>query len=123
MNEQSISAIAAHGMEYERSRLELAALKISLANVTFSSLLDANSFAKSLNVGKEELVQDGALEVKSVMDQKNPKANAEGYVYRFSIDPTHEMASLVSATRAYEANVRAYNTNSQMNKAALEIGK
>jgi flagellar basal-body rod protein FlgC len=123
MTNQSISAIATQGMDFERSRLELATLKISLANVTFSSLLEAESFANSMRVDKNEMLQgDDSLKIKSLLDKQNPKADESGYVYKFDIDPTHEMASLVSATRAYEANVRAYNTNSQMNKSALEIG-
>jgi flagellar basal-body rod protein FlgC len=123
MTNQSISAIATQGMDFERSRLELAALKISLANVTFSSLLEAETFASTMRTDKTEILQsDDNLKIKSLLDRQNPKADESGYVYKFDIDPTHEMASLVSATRAYEANVRAYNTNSQMNKAALEIG-
>lgn len=123
MNGQSVSAIATNGMDYERSRLELASLKISLANVTFSSLLEAESFATSIRSDNNLLVRKNSLEITSFFDKQNPKADAQGYIYKFSIDPTHEMASLVSATRAYEANVRAYNANSQMNKSALEIGK
>jgi flagellar basal-body rod protein FlgC len=123
MSNQSISAIATQGMDFERSRLELATLKISLANITFSSLLEAEAFANSMRVDKNEILQgDDSLKIKSLLDKQNPKADSSGYVYKFDIDPTHEMASLVSATRAYEANVRAYNTNSQMNKSALEIG-
>ncbi len=123
MTNQSISAIATQGMDFERGRLELAALKISLANISFSSLLEAEAFANSMRVDKTEILQDeDSLKIKSLLDKQNPKADESGYVYKFDIDPTHEMASLVSATRAYEANVRAYNVNSQMNKAALEIG-
>ena len=123
MTNQSISAIATQGMDFERNRLELATLKISLANVTFSSLIEAQTFANALRVDKGEVLgEKDNLQIKSLMDKQNPNADEFGYVYKFDIDPTHEMASLVSATRAYEANVRAYNTNSQMNKAALEIG-
>jgi flagellar basal-body rod protein FlgC len=125
MTHQSIAAIAAHGMDFERNRLELATAKISLANATFSSLLEAETFANSLHINRNELLQNNEqtnLQIKSIMDKKNPQADSEGYVYKFDIDPTHEMATLVSATRAYEANVRAYNANSQMTKAALDIG-
>ena len=125
MTQPSITAIATQGMDFERNRLELAALKISLANTTFSSLLEAESFANSLQANRNESMQSfdsSALTIKSIVDKSDPKADANGSIYKFDIDPTHEMATLVSATRAYEANVRAYNVNSQMTKAALEIG-
>ena len=125
MTHQSIAAVAAQGMDFERSRLEFASLKISLANTTFSTMLEAENFANSLNVNKNGLLQNNEqtnLTIKASIDKKNPKADAAGYVYKFDIDPTHEMATLVSATRAYEANIRAYNANSQMTKAALDIG-
>ncbi len=123
MTAQSISAIAVDGMNFERARLESATLKISLANITFSSMLEAESFANALRVQQHDTVQDHYdLKIKSQLDAMNPKADQSGHIYKFDIDPTHEMASLVSATRAYEANVRAYNSNSQMNKAALDIG-
>ena len=123
MSHESISAIAAHGMEFERSRLEQAAFKISIANNVFSSLLDAEKFA-NLQANDSTFLNGevSGLKIKSVLDKSNPQADAAGYIYKFDIDPTHEMATLVSATRAYEANIRAYNVNSQMTKAALDIG-
>ena len=124
MTNQSISAIATQGMDFERNRLEVASLRISLANATFSSMLEAENFVSSMQASKSDLIHQGQdiLKIKSVLDKQNPSADESGYVYKFDVDPTHEMATLVSATRAYEANVRAYNTNSQMNKAALDIG-
>lgn len=124
MSNPSISAIATQGMDFERSRLEIASLRISLANVTFSSMVEAESFAGNLlaSQASSNQVDQDSFTIKSVLDKQNPKADEAGYIYKFDIDPTHEMATLVSATRAYEANVRAYNTNSQMNKAALDIG-
>lgn len=123
MSYQSVTAIATQGMDFERSRLEQAAFKISLANSTFSSLLEAENFASS-QAGNAGILRNDTsnIKIKSILDKSNPQADSAGYIYKFDIDPTHEMATLVSATRAYEANVRAFNINGQMTKAALDIG-
>lgn len=120
MNNMQISQISSMGMDFERNRLEMATLKISLANMSFSSLLEAQQFIDNIkNVQAGSAVD---ISIKTVLDKQNPSADEFGNVYKFEIDPTHEMATLISATRAYEANVRAYNANSQMNAAALDIG-
>lgn len=126
MSSLSVGQIAGNGMGMERERLELAALKISLMNLSFSSSNEATSFLRKLGVDQSKGLIDstsiGSLSVKSILDQSNPQADEFGYVYKFDVDPTHEMATLISATRAYEANVRAYNANSAMTKAAFDIG-
>lgn len=124
MSDAPVSNISALGMNIERGRLELAALKISIADVSFSSMLEAESFSSRLNIPVlQNLPQEQkSFPIKAIADKANPIADESGYIYKFDVDPTHEMATLVSATRAYEANVRAYNANSQMNKAALEMG-
>lgn len=120
MNNIQISQISSMGMDYERNRLEMATLKISLANMTFSSLVEAQQFADAIK--NDDIKANIDLPIKTISDKKNPNADEFGNVYKFEIDPTHEMATLISATRAYEANVRAYNANSQLNAAALDIG-
>ena len=52
----------------------------------------------------------------------NPDANAEGYVAYPNVNPVAEMVDLMSATRAYEANVQAVNATKRMSEAALSIG-
>jgi flagellar basal-body rod protein FlgC len=126
MSNLQISQIVGQGLDFERSRLELATLKLSLMNISFATNTEALSFASQLKgdpkfSGASEL-SDSDLAIKQIKDLNNPLADANGNVFKFDVDPTREMATLISATRAYEANVRAYNANSQMNKAALEIG-
>jgi flagellar basal-body rod protein FlgC len=126
MSNMQISQIVGQGLDFERSRLELATLKLSLMNISFSNNTEALSFVAQLKgdsqfSGANEL-NESELVVKQIKDLNNPLADADGNVFKFDVDPTREMATLVSATRAYEANVRAYNANSQMTKAALEIG-
>jgi len=53
----------------------------------------------------------------------HPDADAEGFVSYPDIDPVTEMADMLSATRAYEANVTALNAAKAMASKALEIGR
>lgn len=126
MNNLPISQIAGQGMTLERARLEMATLKLSLMNVSFANNTEALNFLSQLkgnsNIATDNSINDSNLSIKHVKDVNNPLADNNGYVYKFDVDPTREMATLISATRAYEANVRAYNANHQMNKSALDIG-
>lgn len=126
MDTTSIAQVTASGMNYERSRVEMATLRLSLVDVSFSSASEAQSFAKNMQSNFSSLLTQNAdasnFSVKEMKDPGNPNANADGNVYFLQIDPTKEMATLISATRAYEANTRAYNANSQMTRAALDIG-
>jgi len=56
-------------------------------------------------------------------DPNNPNANADGFVASSNVQPVNEMVDMMSANRAYEANVAAFNTEKGMLKAALTIGK
>lgn len=46
-----------------------------------------------------------------------------GYVRKPNVNITTEMVDMISASRAYEANVTALNTSKAMASKALEIGK
>ncbi len=56
-----------------------------------------------------------------VYDPDHPDANSEGYVAYPNIEVVREMVDLITASRAYEANVTAMNAAKAMNKKALEI--
>jgi flagellar basal-body rod protein FlgC len=122
MSGLQIAEIAGQGMNLERSRLEHATLRLSLASMEFNSTAEALDFIAQLRQGSQINGAEAAPDIKKVKDATSPLQDLDGYIYKFDIDPTHEMATLISATRAYEANIRAYNANSQMNKAAMEIG-
>ncbi len=55
-------------------------------------------------------------------DPNHPDADAEGYVRRPNINIVHEMVDMITATRAYEANVTSINSAKDMISAALNIG-
>lgn len=56
-------------------------------------------------------------------EPNHPDANEEGYVAYPNINLMEEMANMIQATRAYEANVSAMNATKDMALTALEIGR
>jgi flagellar basal-body rod protein FlgC len=60
---------------------------------------------------------------KKVYDPGHPDADAQGYVNMPNITLVNEMVDMISATRAYEANIAALNSAKSMAAKALEIGK
>ena len=58
---------------------------------------------------------------RQVYDPGHPDADAEGYVSMPNVDPVTEMVDLISASRAYEANVTALQTAKSMFSKTLDI--
>jgi flagellar basal-body rod protein FlgC len=56
-------------------------------------------------------------------DPSHPDADASGYVAMPNVNVVTEMVDMITATRAYEANVTALNASKQMILKALEIGR
>ncbi len=60
---------------------------------------------------------------KTIYDPGHPDADSRGYVAMPNIQLVNEMVDMISATRAYEANVTAINSAKAMANKALEIGR
>jgi flagellar basal-body rod protein FlgC len=58
-----------------------------------------------------------------VYDPSHPDADADGRVAMPNINVLDEMVDMISATRAYEANVTAIKAAKRMALKALEIGR
>jgi len=56
-------------------------------------------------------------------EPSHPDANAQGYVAYPNVNVLEEMVDMVSATRAYEANVTAAKAAMDMQMKALSIGQ
>jgi len=54
-------------------------------------------------------------------DPTNPDADANGYVAYPNINPVVEMADLIEATRAYQANVAAFQTSKTIALNAINL--
>jgi flagellar basal-body rod protein FlgC len=60
---------------------------------------------------------------KKVYEPGHPDADADGYVSMPNVEVVTEMVNMISASRAYEANVTAINTTKSIAMKALEIGR
>lgn len=58
-----------------------------------------------------------------VYDPGHPDADARGYVAMPNVDAVRELVDMISAARAYEANVTALNAAKTMAMRALDIGR
>jgi flagellar basal-body rod protein FlgC len=87
---------------------------------TFDSVLNQEINLSGVKVNK--IVED-TTPFKPVYDPTNPDSNAQGYVMMPNVDVTKEMVDLMTTSRAYEANVTAFNSGKSMLEKALEIGK
>jgi len=56
-------------------------------------------------------------------DPSHPDADENGYVSYPNVNIVTEMTNLIDASRAYEANVTAFNTSKTIAVAGLNIGK
>ncbi|ADL13153.1 flagellar basal body rod protein FlgC [Acetohalobium arabaticum] len=137
--------VSSSGMTAQRLRMDLISNNIANINTTrtddggpykkkspvFKAKNDQgfslpNSDAQSNQVGQGvevSSIKESSKPPKLVYNPQHPDANEEGYVEMPNIDIASEMVDMVSASRAYEANVTALNTSKQMAKSALKIGK
>jgi flagellar basal-body rod protein FlgC len=109
------------------------------AQQTFSRVLQSTSSALSttdahhIGTGGEgtsqEIIPGGVIAkeaedqspFKMVHDPGNPDADENGYVQMPNVNIVTEMVDMVTASRAYEANVTAANAAKSIAKDALEI--
>jgi len=64
---------------------------------------------------------EDAAPPRMVYDPGNPDADANGYVTMPNVNVVTEMVNMISASRAFEANVVAVNAAKNMAKDSLEI--
>ena len=115
----------ADGQPYRRKEVVLAEVQ----NGGFGSQL-AKAIGAGSGIGSPP-TQPGGVEVagitqdqtpgKLVYDPGHPDADAKGYVRMPNVDTVAEMVDLISASRAYEANVTAMNSAKQMFSKTLDL--
>jgi flagellar basal-body rod protein FlgC len=138
MDYQRCFAISAAGMAVERTRVEVAALNLANAHalqgagqpgfqplrvVAESSGGFATQFSEALAAPPMAVVEPSGAAARLVHDPGHPLADSSGFVAYPGVDPAAEMVTLMSATRAYEANVAALNTARALALKTLEIGR
>ncbi len=53
---------------------------------------------------------------------ENPMADEEGYIYLSNVNVVEEMAYMMQASRAYQANIEVLNTSRQLIASTLNLG-
>jgi len=81
---------------------------------------DANPAIMSVVVDK--VVRDDS-EFRLKYDPSHPDSNSEGYVSYPNINPVIEMADLIEATRAYQANVAAFQSSKNIANSSIDMMK
>lgn len=139
MTYQYAFAISAAGMDIERLRVDVATMNLANANVALEASgagyqpmrVVARAGTQRLGFARRferwEANPTITLEpmspaIRQVLDPGHPLAGPEGMVRFPAVDTTTEMMTLMSAMRAYEANVAAMNVSRSMVVKALEIG-
>lgn len=137
--------VSSSGMTAERTRMNLISSNIANADATrtseggpykrkspvFSAVSAEAPFASTLSqagdkgVKKVEvaLIQEDQTPPRMQYEPAHPDANAEGYVAYPNVNVVEEMADMISATRAYEANVTAAQAAKSMAMKALDLLK
>ena len=72
-------------------------------------------------VTSEVAVAPDSSEFRVVYDPGHPDADEQGYVLMPNVNPITEMVDMITASRAYEANVSAVQTAKDMFNDALKI--
>jgi len=99
--------------------------------VILEAIPDAKSFGEILTTTPEKeihrvQVTDVAVDRRAPILKYEPDhvdADENGYVAYPNINLMEEMANMIQATRAYEANVAAMNATKDMAMTSLELGR
>jgi flagellar basal-body rod protein FlgC len=110
----------ANGQPYRRKEVVLQEVGQGGFGVTLASAMNPAAGARSGGVEVAGIVEDTA-NLKTVYDPGHPDADAAGYVRMPNVDTVSEMVDLISASRAYEANVTAMQAAKQMFTKTLEL--
>jgi len=132
--------VSASALVAERTRLNLISSNLANINSTRTAeggpykrkdaVFTATPFASMLDKSAQAV---RGVEVSAVVEDtspprlqyepSHPDANAQGYVAYPNINVVEEMADMISATRAYEANITASKATMSMQMKTLELGK
>ncbi|HEY4211202.1 MAG TPA: flagellar basal body rod protein FlgC [Steroidobacteraceae bacterium] len=133
MSLYSILDISGAGMNVQQSRLEAAALNLANAQTTappgtpayrpltvvlHSARGEAGSLPLPVVAGTVPLNATPRL----VYDPGHPDADAQGFVSLPGVDPIGSMLDLISISRSYEANLRAFDVTRTLLQKTLDMG-
>lgn len=108
----------AEGGPYRRKEAIFQETEVSPFAKTMQSAMDQD--LKGVRVAS---IQTDNRQLKKVYEPGHPDADKEGYVSYPDINVVEEMANMMQAMRAYEANVSTITTSKNMFSKALEIAR
>ncbi|MCS7272891.1 MAG: flagellar basal body rod protein FlgC [Fimbriimonadales bacterium] len=126
--------VSSSGLSAERLRMDIIADNIANANTTRTP--DGQPYRRKVaifepipptprmpgGVRVRQIVAD-TTPPRLVYEPGHPDADTNGYVAYPNVDIVHEMVDLITATRAYEANIQAFNAAKNMFLRTLDIGR
>lgn len=133
--------ISASGMTAERLRADVIAENIANARTTrteaggpyrrklvvFENLagdtLASRRSEPDEGVTASRVIPDVTTPFERILDPGHPDADAEGFVTYPNVNTVVEMADLITALRAYEANVTAQENLVRMAERALQLAR
>lgn len=92
-------------------------------NMSFDSILMTTIGQIGNGVKVTSVVDDTSTAMKKVYDPSHPDADENGYVLYPNVNTVTEMTNLIDASRAYEANVTAFNASKSMATTGINMGK
>jgi flagellar basal-body rod protein FlgC len=110
----------ANGQPYRRKEVVLQETPGSFG-ASLSAAMGGGNSGSTGGVQVAGVVEDTATPLKRVYDPGHPDADAQGYVSMPNVDTVTEMVDLISAQRAYEANVTAMQSAKQMFSRTLDL--
>lgn len=128
--------IAATGLSAERERMDVIAENLANARTTrtpeggpyrrkvvlFEPLLsEIEGEERTLGVKASRVDVDSASDFERVLDPGHPDAGPDGIVLYPNVNTVMEMADLITAMRAYEANLTAQENFTRMAERALDL--
>lgn len=137
MNIDKISAseIAVSGLKAQRTRMNIIANNIANAETTRTP--EGGAFRRQLVILRGDEIKPGAnperlgVRVKRIIrdqapfrlvhDPQHPDADANGMLAFPNVNVAVEMVNLISAQRAYEANIAVITAGRQMKQRAMDI--
>lgn len=129
--------VTAGALNAQKTRLDIVAQNIANAQTTrtangtpyqrqvvsFESELVRRTGGSSLQSVKVASIQPDRTPGQQVYNPQHPDAGADGLVMMPNVNLSYEMVDLITASRAYEANLSVVKNAKQMAMKALEIGK
>ncbi|MCC7105463.1 MAG: flagellar basal body rod protein FlgC [Chloroflexi bacterium] len=109
------------GGPYRRERVVFEPIRPSQTTLT---LTGAGAPAPAVGIGVQvRAIVDDPAPPRMIYDPTHPDADQDGYVGYPDVNLVTEMTDMMSASRAYEANVTVINVAKSMAQRALDIGR